>query len=476
MEDPVITPKKITRKNPPKSASKIVDVVESSQEILNSQPSMDLGTPSASHKVQTPRSHRRRTILPPSYIQADIINETDEKSAMELERNEVKNTKNHTIHTPVVMEESNCNNQIINVPKRRRTLFTPEPMNQTEILHENRRKSILDNPKEILHTPIIKQCKTPKISGRRLQIDKTPLDNLLKTPLSISTKTPVATTSRTPLNIPYSTRKSLMNSQSVLGTPKNDVFVFGQNKATPVTTGKSLLDQYQSRITFNSAKTSGRKSLCDVSMDILEQRVKQINKRHSISQEANKSPSLLEKDSTPREKPIDLYFRQQLIKSSEKLQKSKKYSNNQEQLKEKEPLESETIKTKGTPIQTNFELTQKNPPQFKKRKLFSAESEDHENMDPKDNVVVKNKRKSTSFVNLDSSLAKYAKVGSKRRSSLDAFDLEKTAKEIVMLEKLAARKKIIPKILKQPKVKKLMFIVGTSMHTEQIQKSREVNE
>lgn len=499
VDDPVTTPstpKLTSRKKTPKTI-KLTEYSDSNlsqesnltdvSEIPNSQP-MDLDTPSKSMKIQTPKSSRRRTILPPTLIQAAIIDESDERNgySMEIEEN-AKDPKRQTVYTPNPMEVTNCNPQAItSVPirsTRRRTLFTPEPMDHTEIAQQTpevstRHKSIMDDPKDILRTPIIMQSKTPKTYSRKLQIDNTPKENLLRTPLSVGPSKVMILPMRTPQA--YSSQIPLQASQntSIASASKNPItpFQFGQRNHTPAS--KSLLEQYASGVMFNSenkkSRVSGRMSINDISMDIIEQRVKQINKRHSM--EVTRSPTLLEKNTTPREKPLDLYFRKQLIKSSEKSQKFQKF-NSQE--KAKEPLAQVGIdQSKQTEI--GSEVTQKNlPPPIKKRKLFNIDNSeceiDTENMAPKTKDCA-NKRRSVAFLNLDASLAKKQKVPEKgknnRRRTLDFFALDKAEHEKKMLHNLSNRNKT-PKPLNQ--TRSPMFVVGTSLHRDQIDKTKEVN-
>lgn len=507
VEDPVVTPsrKKTPRaKQTPSSGkrksinSKIAESSCDSSDIVKSQP-MDLDAPAQSipNNLNTRSASRRRTILPPTSIQVDIINESDEKNSMEVEENAQGPNKRQTILTPKPMEETKIANAssigIVNTRTRsRRTLFTPESMDHTRkavatpVQQINRKKLILDDPNEVLHTPVIMQTPTLKATTtRKLQINGTPGESLLKTMV----RTPLGFIKQTPLTSSH-LRKSIastppvQNPNATVTSQTPNLFVFGAvNTPSNSNANKSLLEQYTSAPVFNSQSKgrhlSGRLSINDISMEIIDQRVKQINKRYSLSQDLPKSPTqvLLEKPSTPRQNPIDLYFRQQLIKSSEKAKSFQKITASQE--KSMQVVQQ----PEGEKQQTESEVssTQTNPqkPPIKRRKLFNAAID--ENIDPAEILAKANKtkRKSCSLLSVDQPLAKAIKLDSKtnRRRTLDVFQLEKLQREKKMLNNLANRREMSKKQANPVQIqapRPPLFVAGTSMHRDQLQKAKEV--
>jgi hypothetical protein len=193
---------------------------------------------------------------------------------------------------------------------------------------------------------------------------------------------------------------------------------------------------------------------------------------------------LFQKDKYPPEKPIDLFFKQQLIKSTEKVQKSLKITQNQEKSR-KAPLKAVHVSTtltidltqENTNTNTNIQalqfVTQQNKTVIRKRKLFSNldDSLHLEEINDKITQMEKNdKRKSVSCLNLD------ATKGSAKRQKLDTENRKPITNKRRTLDVQAGTSKEIPKKKKilAPLPKQPIVLVCTSLHRDQIQKTKEV--
>lgn len=421
-------------------------------ENCNKTPQISFKTPLV---INTPTSNRRRTLLPSSAIQSMVIEEENEnRKSMEVDQSlTAGRSKRRTLYTPSAMEETNIDKEAPGNLKtnRRRTLFTPQPMEEN-----------------------MNQLKDSEV---------TPVQSIRRRSLATPQLAPQA--------------------EKTLG-----VFQFGGN-STPAP-NQSILEHYESTVPFNSQnkinRTSGRRSLLDISMDIIDQRINQINKKHEA--QVTKSPSLLEMDSNFREKPIDLYFKQQLIKSSEKGQKFQRITQSSEKSrllpmkairgkpgKEVVDLTKENSNTSESTntnadndknTNTNKDLsTQQKKTTIRKRKLFSNldDSLQVEEIQEKVKQMEKNdKRKSISCLNLDGTknTAKKQKLDQEnskpavnRRRTMD-LQMERMKKERQMLENFKNRKlNHVPSKTVINK-RKPVVLVCTSMHRDQIQKTKQV--
>ena len=193
---------------------------------------------------------------------------------------------------------------------RRRTLYTPKPID-----HSAESENIENIPKrnivpyfEDLESLDKGKMATPENVNRRKTMFVTPTYNLNKTPLNVKLNTPVQKT---------------------------------------VEKNKTVLDHYHSSISFDSAKapvSDKRKSIFNAAMDILDQRVNQINKMAGNSTPGERMGS---QNNLTKQTSVEDFYRKQ-IKSTEK---------SQSKLPVVETLQENVVKKRKLFVQNNFNVS-----------------------------------------------------------------------------------------------------------------------
>lgn len=210
---------------------------------------------------------------------------------------------------------------------RRRTLYTPGVYDESDKKHVTPAEKSQTNRRRTLFNPAANStaasnCTPTKAnSSQRRKTLCTP-SNSVDVPETPEQATPVVSHHRT---TPFTTPLPVQ-------TPKTSTAAMVTPGSTAQKRNKTLLEEYQSSLTFNSTKTpmsERRKTIFDISMDIIDQRLSQINKQSKQSESTKeqtpaqpieavlKSPPPSKPLSISRQTSLDTFYRK-LSRSSEK--------------------------------------------------------------------------------------------------------------------------------------------------------------
>ncbi|XP_058832822.1 uncharacterized protein LOC131690808 [Topomyia yanbarensis] len=283
--------------------------------------------------------------------------------------------KQDTINTPKAMElcktnstNSNSVQQITSLnAKVRKTIYSPSKMEQSSEKTDKLTRVEVTNhrntPGNVINDSW--KTKTPELDSKTLEAFRTNRRRTLYTPgvydetdkpqnsdenRHSSLFTPVASstaTSKTPLVTNSLQRRKTMYtpgaSTDMQQTPIRNTGLLNIPGSENRMRNKTLLEEYQSNLTFNSSKTpvsERRKTIFDISMDIIDKRLSHINKQSKQAENASETAasvtranstdmSLLSPPQRPsslsRQTSLDTFYRK-LSKSTEKTVKFNKTS------------------------------------------------------------------------------------------------------------------------------------------------------
>lgn len=240
---------------------------------------------------------------------------------------------------------------------RRKTLYTPGVYDESDKQQTTSGKTPVINKRRTLFNPVANS--TAETNSSPATADVSNRRKALYTPAA-SVDIPASPDTTTPVSNGGSMR---FTTPHPLPTSKHVASCITSKSATQNRTNKTLLEEYQSSLIFNSTKTpisERRKTVFDISMDIIDKRLSQINK---LSKQAD--PTTGESQPKPveavlksppprppsviRQTSLDTFYRKQ-SRSTEKTIKFKNYA---------DPGESANI-TNATTLS-------------RKRKLFNAQ-------------------------------------------------------------------------------------------------------
>ncbi|XP_053683051.1 mediator of DNA damage checkpoint protein 1 [Sabethes cyaneus] len=305
---------------------------------------------------------KRETIISPKAMELCRTNsvelcQTDSINSESIQQTTVTSKQNNraTIYSPRRMEQTLEKTDKITTPdENNRSRRTLHPTNTENIINESTKDKIktpeLDLDPKVLESFRTNRRRTLYTPGVYDESDKMQINSDSQ---SLGTRsslfTPAANSTATAAFTPL-TKQSMQNRRRTLYTPGASIDVpetpSREEPATPnrpaivPIRNKTLLEEYQSNLTFSSTKdpkSDRRKTIFDISMDIIDKRLSHINMQskktaekagatarvlnRSISaEEALKSPPP-RMSSISRQTSLDTFYRK-LSKSTEKSVKS----------------------------------------------------------------------------------------------------------------------------------------------------------
>ncbi|XP_058464127.1 uncharacterized protein LOC131438265 [Malaya genurostris] len=272
--------------------------------------------------------------------------------------------KQETICSPKAMELCKTNSVTSNSVQQssslnhraRKTIYQPSTMEQstdkTEKIANVEVTNKRNTPTNVINNS--RKTKTPELDSKTLEAFRTNRRRTLYTPGvydetdkqrnndangNSSLFTPVASStanSKTPLAVNSLSRRKTMFTPSAsvdnLHTPPQNADLLKTPGSMVQMRSKTLLEEYQSNLTFSSSRTpvsERRKTIFDISMDIIDKRLSHINKRAESANEtaanvsrANSAEFALKSpppkpSSLSRQTSLDTFYRK-LSKSTEK--------------------------------------------------------------------------------------------------------------------------------------------------------------